>query len=46
LSEEKGLSIELEPSLVSAHTKGSSSGQDHTREFSAGELFGNVGHRF
>lgn len=46
LSEEKGLSLGLEPRLVSAHTEGSSSGQDHARESSAGELFGNLGHRF
>ena len=44
LTEEQGLSLGLKPSLVSAHTEGASSGQDHTREFSTDNLFGNWGH--
>ena len=44
LTEEQGLSLGLKPSLVSAHTEGASSGQDHTREFSTDKLFGNWGH--
>lgn len=46
LTEEQWLSIGFKPSLVSAHTEGSSSGQDHAREFSTDKLFGNWGHRF